>query len=92
MSCGLQPSELIIIAGRPSMGKTAFCLNIAEHVGTMEKLPVAIFSLEMSKEQLAIRMLCSKSRVDSRKVRTGFFERSDWPKLTKAASELGEAP
>lgn len=92
MTSGLQPSELIIIAGRPSMGKTAFCLNIAQHVGADKGLAVAVFSLEMSMQQLAIRMLCSKSRVDSRKVRTGFFERADWPKLTRAASELGEAP
>lgn len=91
-TAGLQPSDLIIIAGRPGMGKTAFCLNIAEHVGVRVRRPVAIFSLEMSKEQLVIRFLCSQARVDSSKLRTGFLSRDDWPILTKAAGMLSEAP
>jgi replicative DNA helicase len=88
---GLQPSDLIIIAGRPSMGKTAFGLNIAQHVGVRVRRPVAIFSLEMSKEQLVTRMLCAEARVDSAKLRTGFLRRDDWPLLTKAAGTLSEA-
>ena len=88
---GLQPSDLIIIAGRPGMGKTAFSLNIAQHVGTFVGRPVAIFSLEMSKEQLVTRMLCAQARVDSNNLRTGYLRRDDWPLLTKAAGELSEA-
>jgi replicative DNA helicase len=89
---GLQPSDLIIIAGRPSMGKTAFCLNIAAHVAIDNKVPVLIFSLEMSKEQLVMRMLASDARVDASKVRTGRLIQTDWHKLTTAASRLSEAP
>ncbi len=92
MTSGLQPSDLIIIAGRPSMGKTALALGIAQHVGTDKGETVAIFSLEMSKEQLVLRMLCSEARVDASKVRTGFLAKSDWPKLTTAAGRLAEAP
>ena len=88
---GLQPSDLIIIAGRPGMGKTSFALNIAQHVGTMAGRPVAVFSLEMSKEQLVTRMLCAQARVDSNNLRTGYLRRDDWPLLTKAAGELSEA-
>jgi replicative DNA helicase len=88
---GLQPSDLIIIAGRPGMGKSAFGLNIAQHVGVRVSRPVAIFSLEMSKEQLVTRMLCAEARVDSTKLRTGFLRRDDWPLLTKAAGTLSEA-
>lgn len=91
-TAGLQPSDLIIIAGRPGMGKTAFCLNIAEHVGVHIRRPVAIFSLEMSKEQLVIRFLCSHAKVDSSKLRTGFLSREDWPILTRSAGVLSEAP
>src|SRR6185503_9324668 len=72
LTAGLQPSDLIIIAGRPSMGKTAFALNIAEHAAMHAKTGVAVFSLEMSKEQLVLRMLCSEARVDQSKVRAGF--------------------
>ncbi|MGQ4809696.1 Replicative DNA helicase [Candidatus Entotheonellaceae bacterium PAL068K] len=90
LTAGLQPADLIIIAGRPSMGKTAFCLNIAQHVGVRAGRPVAIFSLEMSKEQLVLRMLCSEARVDASKLRTGFLSREDWPRLTKAAGTLSE--
>lgn len=89
---GLQPSDLVIVAGRPSMGKTAFCLGIAQHVGTTKKIPVAVFSLEMSKEQLVIRMLCSEARVDAHKLRSGYLGKSDWPKLMTAAGRLSEAP
>jgi replicative DNA helicase len=92
LTAGLQPSDLIIVAGRPSMGKTAFCLNIASHVAIEKKLPVAIFSLEMSKEQLVIRMLASEARVDASKVRTGRLAQSDWNKLTSSAGVLSEAP
>ncbi len=92
LTCGLQPSDLIIIAGRPSMGKTAFCLNIMEHVGIKSKLPVAIFSLEMSREQLVMRMLSSSSRVDGHRLRRGYLTREDWPRLSRAAGELSEAP
>ena len=91
LTAGLQPSDLIIIAGRPSMGKTALGLNIAQHVGVHVGRPVAIFSLEMAKEQLVLRMLCSEARVDSSKLRTGFLSREDWPRLTKAAGTLSEA-
>jgi replicative DNA helicase len=89
---GFQNADLIIVAGRPSMGKTAFCLNIAQHASINAKIPTAVFSLEMSKEQLAIRMLCSEARVDSGRLRSGFLSESDWPKLTMAAGALSDAP
>ncbi len=92
MTCGFQPSDLVIIAGRPSMGKTAFVLNIAEHIGLEERLPVAVFSLEMSREQLAMRMLSSVSGVDGNRLRRGFLSREDWPLLSRAAGKLAEAP
>jgi replicative DNA helicase len=91
LTAGLQPADLIIIAGRPSMGKTALSLNIAQYVGVRVGRPVAIFSLEMSKEQLVLRMLCAEARIDSSKLRTGFLGREDWPRLTKAAGTLSEA-
>ena len=91
-TAGLQPSDLIIIAGRPSMGKSALVLGIAEHAGVIAKVPLAIFSLEMAKEQLVQRMLCSHARVDANKVRTGYLAASDWPHLTAAAGKLSEAP
>jgi replicative DNA helicase len=74
------------------MGKTTFAIDIARHAGVNEKLPVAIFSLEMSKEQLGIRMLCAEGKVSSNKIRTGYLAKSDWPSLTNAAGKLGEAP
>ncbi len=95
MTSGFQPSDLIIVAGRPSMGKTAFCLNIALNSVREEResrKPVAIFSLEMSKEQLVTRMLCSEARVDANKLRRGYLAESDWPKLTRAAGVISEAP
>ncbi len=91
-TAGLQPSDLIVVAGRPSMGKSALASSIAEHVGVVEKLPVAFFSLEMSKEQLVQRILCSHARVDAHKVRTGFLSQADWPRLVSAAGKLSEAP
>jgi len=92
MTSGLQPSDLIIVAGRPSMGKTTFAMNIAEHVAVREKLPVAVFSMEMPGEQLAMRLMSSLGRIDQHKVRTGRLEDEDWPKLTAAVGELAEAP
>ncbi|MBQ3942791.1 MAG: replicative DNA helicase [Elusimicrobia bacterium] len=94
MTAGLQQSELIIIAGRPSMGKTAFALNIAENVSVTSKDPhsVAIFSLEMSKEALMMRFLASVAQVSGQDLRQGKFKNSDWPKLTTAISKIGKAP
>lgn len=92
MTSGLQDSDFIVIAGRPSMGKSAFVTCIADYVGTVEKLPIAFFSLEMSRDQLVQRMLCAHARVDAHKVRTGFLSQADWPKLTYAAGRLSEAP
>ncbi len=91
-TAGLQPSDLVIIAGRPSMGKSAFVTCLCEHVGIKDKKGVAVFSLEMSKESLVQRMLCSHARVDAQKVRTGYLSHQDWPKLTSAAGKLSEAP
>ncbi len=91
-TAGLQPSELVILAARPSMGKTALALNIAENVALRKREPVAIFSLEMSKESLLLRMLASEARVDAHKFRTGHMNRDDWRKITGALSNLGEAP
>ncbi|HUJ31786.1 MAG TPA: replicative DNA helicase [Candidatus Acidoferrum sp.] len=91
-TAGLQPSELIILAARPSMGKTALALNIAENVALRQQEPVAIFSLEMSKESLLLRMLASEARVDAHKFRTGHMNRDDWQKITGALANLGEAP
>jgi len=91
-TAGLQPSDLIIVAGRPSMGKSAFASSICEHVAVELKKPIAFFSLEMSKEQLVQRMLCSHARVDAQKVRTGYLSHQDWPRLTAAAGKLSEAP
>lgn len=91
-TAGLQPSDLIVVAGRPSMGKSAFALGIADYAGVIEKIPLAIFSLEMSKEQLVQRMLCAHAKVDAHKVRTGYLATSDWPRLTAAAGKLSEAP
>jgi len=91
-TAGLQASDLIIVAGRPSMGKSALAVSIAEHAGVVEKIPVGFFSLEMSKEQFVQRMLCSHARVDAHKVRSGYLSPSDWPRLTSAAGKLSEAP
>lgn len=92
ITSGLQPSDLVILAGRPSMGKTSFALDIARFAACKRKVPTAIFSLEMSKEQLGMRMLCAEARVSSVKLRTGFLASSDWPNLTAAAGRISEAP
>ncbi|MFT5727863.1 MAG: replicative DNA helicase [Desulforhopalus sp.] len=92
MTAGLQPSDLIIVAARPSMGKTSFAMNIAQHAALVEKIGVAVFSLEMSKEQLVMRLLSSAGRIDSQRIRTGNLHNEDWPKLTRAVGMLSEAP
>ncbi len=88
----LPPAELIIVAGRPAMGKSSFAFCVAENVALMRKSGVAIFSLEMSKESLVQRMLCAHARIDAHSVRSGMLSMSDWPNLTKAAGKLSEAP
>jgi replicative DNA helicase len=92
MTDGLHGSEMIVIAARPSMGKTSLAMNIAEHVALEDKLPVAVFSLEMSAEALVLRMMCSIARVNLRSIREGFMSESDFPKLTSAAGRLANAP
>jgi replicative DNA helicase len=91
-TAGLQPSELIILAARPSMGKTALALNISENVALRLREPVAVFSLEMSKESLLLRLLASEARVDAHKFRTGHMNRDDWGKVTGALTNLADAP
>ncbi len=90
LTAGLQPSDLIIVAGRPSMGKTAFAINIAEHAAIKDTKVVAIFSLEMPGEQLAMRMMSSLGRIDQHRVRTGKLHDEDWPRLTSAVGILSE--
>ncbi len=92
LTSGLHPGDLIIVAARPSMGKSALVTTIAEYVAVEKKIPVAFFSIEMSSEQIVQRIVCSLARVDAHKVRTGFLSHSDWPKLTMAAGKLSEAP
>jgi replicative DNA helicase len=92
MTSGLQPSDLVILAARPSMGKTAFVLNIAQHVALHKNAPVGMFSLEMSKEQLLMRMLCAESRVDAHKVRTGYLSKEDFRKLIDTLGVTTQAP
>ncbi len=92
LTSGFQPSDLIVIAGRPSMGKTAFVLNIAQHAATQAGVPLLIFSLESAKEQLVERMLCSEARVNSQKLRTGYLSEDDWSRLMEAAGVLADAP
>jgi len=89
---GLQPSDLIIVAGRPSMGKSAFASSIIEYVAVVKRLPVAFFSLEMSKEQVVQRILCSHARLDVRKARGGFLSGADWAGVVASAGKLSEAP
>jgi replicative DNA helicase len=89
---GLQDSDLIIIAARPSMGKTTLALNMAQHIAVSDNLPVAFFSLEMSKEQLAQRLLCAHAEIDAQRLRRGFLSSEDWPRLTQAVGPLSEAP
>jgi replicative DNA helicase len=92
LTSGLQPSDLVILAARPSMGKTAFALNIAQNAAVMDKKVVGVFSLEMSRESLLLRLLCSQARVDSHKMRTGFLGKEDFGKLASALGELSDAP
>jgi replicative DNA helicase len=92
MTSGLHGGEMIVVAARPSMGKTSLAMNIAEHVAIEEKLPVGVFSLEMTSDSLVLRMLCSRSRVNLRNVREGFLAERDFPKLTGAAGKLANAP
>jgi replicative DNA helicase len=95
LTAGLQPSDLIIIAARPGMGKTSFALNIARNVGVRVQEPrqaAAIFSLEMSKEQLALRMLCAEARIDSSRLRRGYLDKNEWGRLVNAANDLSDTP
>ena len=92
LTSGLQNSDLIILAARPSMGKTALALNIARNAAVEAGVPVAVFSLEMSKEQLSLRLLCAEARIDSSRLRSGFFSMEDWQRLTDAAGVLSAAP
>lgn len=91
ITAGLHPSDLVIVAARPAMGKSAFALNIATNAAVRANVPVAIFSLEMSKEQMTNRILCSEAMVDSNKVRTGKIEDDDWTKLAEASGSLSQA-
>ncbi len=92
MTSGLHGGEMIVVAARPSMGKTSLAMNIAEHVAVEERLPVGVFSLEMTAESLVLRMLCSRSRVNLRSIRDGFLAERDFPKLTGSAGKLAGAP
>ena len=92
MTAGLQPGDLVIVAGRPSMGKTAFALNIGEHVAVNLQMPVAVFSMEMGDTQLAMRLLCSVGMLDSQRLRTGRLNEDDWSKLMAATQKTQDAP
>src|SRR5438034_4701135 len=92
MNSGFHGGEMNVIAARPSMGKTSLAMNIAEHVAVEERLPVGVFSLEMTAESLVLRMLCSRSRVNLRNIRDGFLAERDFPKLTGSAGKLAGAP
>jgi replicative DNA helicase len=92
MTTGLHEGEMIVIAARPSVGKTSLAMNIAEHVTLELKVPVGVFSLEMTADQLVLRMLCSRSRVNLRNIRDGFLAERDFPKLTGAAGKMASAP
>lgn len=92
MTAGLQPSDLLIVAARPSMGKTSLVMGIGQYVALKHKAPVAVFSLEMSKEQLCIRMICSEARVDAHRLRTGYLQDDDWRRVGETCSSLSEAP
>ena len=89
---GFQPSDLILVAARPSMGKTAFVLNLAQYIAVKNKVPTAIFSLEMSKDQLVNRLLSMESKVDSQLIRTGNLSANDWEKLIESAGDISKAP
>ncbi len=90
MTAGMHPSDLLIVAARPGLGKTSLCLNIAEHVALRKHKTVGIFSLEMSKEQLVKRFLCSEARIDAQRINTGFLNKDDWAKLSRVSGELSE--
>ncbi len=92
MTSGLQKSDLVIVAGRPSMGKTTFAMNLAEHAAIKSGLPVAVFSMEMPGEQLAMRMMSSLGRIDQHRLRTGRLDDDDWPRVTSAIGMLAESP
>jgi len=92
MTSGLQKADLVIIAGRPSMGKTSFVMNLVENAAIKHKQPVAVFSMEMPGDQLVMRMMASLGRIDSNKIRTGKLEDADWPRLTSAVGILNDAP
>lgn len=92
ITSGLQPSDLIIVAARPSVGKTSFCINIAHNAALHDNIPVLIFSLEMSKESLVERILSAEAKIDSSKLRSGFFDDAEWKELTAAAGRINEAP
>jgi replicative DNA helicase len=89
---GFHPGDLIVIGARPGMGKTAFCLNLVANTAVSENVPIAFFSLEMTKEQIVLRMLCAEAEVDSKAVRSGFHSKDDYRKLVNAAGRLSEAP
>jgi replicative DNA helicase len=91
ITAGLQPGDLVVLAARPSMGKTSLALNIAEHVAVVEKLPVTIFSMEMGQQQLVMRMVGSQGRVDQTKMRTGQLNNDDWSRVAEAVDKLGKA-
>ncbi len=90
MTSGMHPSDLIIVAARPGLGKTSLCLNIAEHVAIRKQKSVGIFSLEMSKEQLVKRLICSEARIDAHRINTGFLNKEDWTRLSRVSGELSE--
>src|SRR5881396_1541901 len=92
MTSGLQPSDLVIVAGRPSMGKTMLAMNMAEHVAIKSKLPVLIFSMEMPGESIVMRLLSSLCRIDQLRIRTGKLQDEDWPRIGSTVSMLSEAP
>ncbi|MBM3302791.1 MAG: replicative DNA helicase, partial [Deltaproteobacteria bacterium] len=92
LTAGFQPADLIVIAGRPSMGKTSFALNVCMHAAMEARVATGLFSLEMSKEQIALRILCSKARVNLKSLRTGFLTPEDWSRLTLAVGSISDAP
>lgn len=92
ITSGLQKSDLIVIAARPSMGKTTLALNMTQQIAVKEKMPTAFFSMEMSKEQLAQRLLCSEAQIDAQNMRRGFLSQDEWHKLTRAVGPLSESP
>ncbi|MBO9542145.1 replicative DNA helicase [bacterium] len=92
MMSGLHSSDMIVLAARPAMGKTSFALNLAQNIAKLNNLPVMVFSLEMSKEQLAQRLICSEARINAHRIKTGFLSETDWPKLTEAIGSLASSP